>query len=357
MMVCLRGVRSRRWIVLLAATVSQLVVPVQATAAVPPITALAFTPDKTALVVGSQAGVDVRSWPALKRVATLPTELANIHDLSFSQDGSILAVAGGHPAVEGTVELYRWPTKELIHRLSPHDDVVYAVAWLSDNKQLALASGDGRVGIVNVANGSTESPARYLDGHSRPVLAVALLPNDGGLLSGGVDQSIRVWDVATGTTRRTLTNHTRAVNDLKVRPNTDSQALPMVASAGDDRTVRFWQPTIGRLVRFVRLDSPASAMTWTADGQLLWAACRDGRVRAIDPDTSAVTKQLPAIDGVAYALVTAPDECILVAGSNGQLRRQPLTPRHASAVPQDAAATSSGSPSENALKLRVRTER
>jgi WD40 repeat protein len=324
-----------------------VIVSVQATAATPPITALAFTPDKTAVVVGSQAGVDVRSWPELKRVATLPTELANIHDLSFSQDGSILAVAGGHPSVEGTVEFYRWPTKELIHRLSPHDDVVYAVAWQSDNKQLALASGDARVGIVSVANGSTEPPAQYLDGHSRAVLAVAFLPNDGGLLSGGVDQSIRVWDVATGTTRRTLTNHTRAVNDLKVRPNTDSQALPMVASAGDDRTVRFWQPTIGRLVRFVRLDSPALALTWTADGQVLWAACRDGKVRAIDPEIAAVTKELPAIDGVAYALAIAPDESILVAGSNGQLRRQPITSRHTSTVPQDSTPRSSGSPSES----------
>jgi WD40 repeat protein len=283
----------------------------------PPITAIAVTPDKTAVVVGSQAGVEVRSWPSLERLAALPTELANVHDLLFSPDGKTLVVVGGHPAVEGGVELYRWPEQELLHRATPHDDVVYAVAWRQDGQELALVSGDNRVSVLTVEK---EPAARHLEGHSRAILAVAYLPDDGGLLSGGVDHSIRLWDIAKRTTQRTLANHTRTVNDLKLRPNANSRSLPLLASAGEDRTVRFWQPTIGRLVRFARLDSPPSALVWETHGQVLWAACRDGRVRAIDPETAAVVKDLPAIHGVAYAVAIAPDENLLVAGSNGQLR-------------------------------------
>ncbi|HEX2476485.1 MAG TPA: hypothetical protein VHK01_17155 [Lacipirellulaceae bacterium] len=289
-----------------------------ATAAnLPPITAIAVTPDKAAVVVGSQAGIEARAWPSLERVAALPTELANVHDLAFSPDGKTLAVVGGHPAVDGGVELYRWPEQKLIHRASPHDDVVYSVAWQQDGQELALASADNRVSVITVA---MERPARFLEGHSRAVLAVAYLPDDGGLLSGGIDQSIRLWDVAKEATRRTLANHTRTVNDLKLRPSAHSQSLPLVASAGEDRTVRFWQPTIGRLVRFARLESPPSALAWSDDGQVLWAACRDGRVRALDPESAAVVKDLPAINGVAYAVAIAPDESLLVAGSNGQLQ-------------------------------------
>jgi WD40 repeat protein len=288
------------------------------TSTLPPITAIAVTPDKAAMVVGSQSGVEVRSWPSLERVAAMPTQLANVHDLAFSPDGKVLAVCGGDPAVEGGLELYRWPEKELIRRVNPHDDSVYAISWRPDGKELLLASGDHRLSVVAV---SMEPATRYLDGHSRAVLAVAYLPNGTDAVSGGVDQTIRVWQLPLGTTQRTLANHTRDVTDLKVRPSDDSQAIPMVASAGEDRTVRFWQPTVGRLVRFARLASPPLALAWNHDGHLVWAACQDGRVRAIDPEAAAVVKDLPGVEGVAYAIAIAPDENLLVGGSDGHLRR------------------------------------
>jgi hypothetical protein len=53
----------------------------------------------------------------------------------------------------------------------------------------------------------------------------------------------------------------------------------------------------------------------------VWAACRDGHVRGVDPETAAVVTELPAVDGVAYAIAIAPDENLLVGGSDGQLLR------------------------------------
>jgi WD40 repeat protein len=319
--VILRAAITRRnaWIIAFAVMASHCAIPQQSAAAtLPPITAVAIAPDGSAVVAGSQAGVEVRSWPELERTATLPTELTNVHDLAFSPDGKLIAVAGGQPGAEGTVELYGWPGLELVRRVSPHDDVAYAVAWRGDGKELALAGADQRVSLLSA---SAESPPRYLAGHSRAVLAAAFLPDDHTLLSCGVDASVRVWDTPAMSTRRTLTNHTRAVYDVKVRPNQSEQSLPMVATAAEDRTVRFWQPTIGRMVRFARLESAPLALAWSPDGLLLWAACRDGHVRGIDPDTAAMTRDIPAIDGVAYALVIAPDGTIVIAGSNGQLRR------------------------------------
>src|SRR5262245_19204161 len=77
--------------------------------AAPPVTALALTPDGKSVVVGSQAGLEVRTWPELERVRTLATELPHVHDLVFAPDGKTLAAVGGAPAQSGMVELYRWP--------------------------------------------------------------------------------------------------------------------------------------------------------------------------------------------------------------------------------------------------------
>src|SRR5262245_22038581 len=92
----------------------------------PPITALAFAPDGKSVVVGSQAGVQVLSWPELKKARTLPTKLEHVHDLAFSPDGKILAAVGGAPARLGSIELFDWPGGKLLRRASPSKDLIYS---------------------------------------------------------------------------------------------------------------------------------------------------------------------------------------------------------------------------------------
>jgi WD40 repeat protein len=97
----------------------------------------------------------------------------------------------------------------------------------------------------------------------------------------------------------------------------------MLASVSDDRTVRFWQPTIGRMVRFVRLEGAVPlAVAWMPAGEAIVASCTDGRVRLVDPDTVNVLHDLPAIEGWAYSIAVHPQgREVVVGGEEGQLRR------------------------------------
>lgn len=122
---------------------------------------------------------------------------------------------------------------------------------------------------------------------------------------------------------RTLNNHTSAVHRLALRPTVGG--LPMIASVSDDRTVRLWQPTIGRMVRFAQLDATPLAVDWLIDGSRIVVATSVGSVQLIDPDTVEVTQNISAVDGWAYALDVHPtDGSLLVGGTNGQLKR--ITP-------------------------------
>jgi WD40 repeat protein len=288
--------------------------------------------------LGSQAGSAARSWPALTpdvaSIALPQTDLANIHDLAFSPAADVLALAGGSPGDEGHVELFTWPAAKLIRRLATHADVVSAVAWRPDGRVLATAGADRAVKLTdmtNLARTGEECQVATLAGHSRGVLAAAWLADGHTLVTTGADQSLRVWGVsesddARGTNssplvaRRTFDNHTGTVHALAARPVAKGDSPPMLASISADRTLRLWQPTIGRMMRFARLESEPLSLAWTRDGRRVATGCVDGRVRVIDPDTAEVVADLPGIDGWAYVLVAAPDDdAMLVAGADGQV--------------------------------------
>ncbi len=280
----------------------------------PPITSLALAPDAHSLVVGSQAGVQIRALPSLEIQRTFIPQFANVHALAFSPDNQRIAVAGGDPADAGAVEILSWPKLESLQFLTGHDDSVMAIEWLSDNK-VASASLDQRVIVWDVSNGEQ---LRVLQGHSRGITSLAYVQDHGVLVSGGIDQSLRVWRIETGELLNSLTIHTQPVNGLATRPTLEG--LPMIASCSDDRTVRFWQPTIGRMVRFVRLPARPLCMRWLSDGARIAAGCDDGRVYLVNPDTVKVTDEHTIRDsGWIYALSSTSADKLISGGSYGKI--------------------------------------
>ena len=283
----------------------------------PPITDLAFTPEAKHVVAVSQSGIHLYAWPELDHRRTIRTSTSNLHSVAFSPNEKYLAVGGGAPSEDGVVEVFSWPKGEPVTRFDSHNDSVRSVIW-QDNDRLLTASIDREIKLWHLEK-ETNS-ILTLKGHSRSVDAICLIGNGQTLVSTGADQSLRVWDMESGTLIRSMNQHTKPVNALEQRPVRDG--LPMVASAARDRTIRFWQPTIGRMVRYIRLDSEPLDIAWTNDGDRVLATCVDGRVRIIDPVEVTVTQDLPAIDGWAYALAMHPhDRSAAIGGINGQIWR------------------------------------
>jgi WD40 repeat protein len=283
----------------------------------PPITALAFTPDAKQVIAVSQSGIHVYTWPELDHQRTIRASTSNLHCLAFSPNKKHLAIGGGAPSEDGVVEVFSWPIGEPVARFDTHNDSVRSVIWQDDLKLLS-GSIDRDINLWHLKNKTT--PITTLKGHSRSVDAICLVEDGRTLVSTGADQSLRVWDVESGSLIRSLNQHTKPVNALSLRPINDG--LPIVASAARDRTIRFWQPTIGRMVRYVRLDSEPLDIAWTLDGARVLASCVDGHVRVIDSIEVTVTQDLPGIDGWAYAIAMHPhDQSAAIGGINGQIRR------------------------------------
>ena len=283
----------------------------------PPITDITFAPDGKSLVACSQEGLRVFTWPELMSQKKVKVTFANLHCVVFSLDGTRLAVGGGNPSEEGVVEVFSWPELKSHTKLSNHNDSVVSVAWRS-NTRLVSASLDR---LLNLWDLGTQETVRTYRGHSRGVTSTCILKN-GQVVSAGYDQSVRVWHGETGALVQSLNQHSKPVHAMSVCPT--SEGHPMVATAAGDRTIRFWQPTIGRMKRYVRLDSEPLDIDWISGTRIL-AGCIDGQARVVDTENVKVLKTIPSIKGWAYAVAAHPnDGTFAIAGSDGQLRRYGL---------------------------------
>lgn len=288
----------------------------------PPITSAVFADGGRTLVTCSQAGLHVYSWPKLELVRQISLRASNQHQLAISPLGTQLAIGGGNPAEVGMVEILSWPEGNSTCLLADHSDSVMSLQWIDENT-LVSGSLDKTIILWDVP---AAKQMHVLVGHSAGVSALCYLPAERILVSAGIDQSLRVWNVDSRELTRNLPMHTLPVHCLVARPV--DVGLPMVASASEDRTVRLWQPTLGRMVRFARLPARPLALTWLNDGQLLATACDNGRIYTVDPNTVQIAGDIVAWDGWIYAIAAHPsDGSLVVAGSGGELRRIELTAR------------------------------
>lgn len=279
----------------------------------PPITCVQFTPDGKRVLAGSQTGIAIYDAVTGESLDSLSVDMDNVHDLAWTNNGTLLAAAGGTAGESGVVQFISWPDRQLRQRVEPHDDLIYKITFAADGERWATASGDEVCTVHHVdptAESDRSQPAKSNDKpvrftkHSRPVLAAAFLPDSRTIVTASRDQTLRVWDALTGNDIRVLHNHSADVNALALSPRTEG--LPMVASASADMTVRFWQPTIGRMVRFAKLESQPLCIAWADQGNLLVAGCQDGKARLVDPETVEIIESRDVSGGWLYSLAVDP---------------------------------------------------
>ena len=102
-----------------------------------------------------------------------------------------------------------------------------------DGATLASRSRDNTIRLWDVAAGTIK---HTLTGHRDYVRSVAFSPNGLTLASGSYDNTIRLWDVATGEHLGTLTEHSADVNSVAFSPDGN-----LFASGSDDNTIRLWK--------------------------------------------------------------------------------------------------------------------
>jgi WD40 repeat protein len=211
------------------------------------------------------------------RVRIFSGHRETITDLKFSPDGSRFASC----SKDGEVRLWNVADRGLFATVqSPAEPT--SLAWIADGQKLAVGAEDGVIRVFEFRTDpkATEEQAppktgepgnpvgtlvNELKGPAARVTALEALPGTNGLLSGGADGALRVWNVAGSKMVREFLQGA-PVTAIAVRP--DGKRF---ASAGTNRIVCFWDAAQGRLVSQLKGDRYANELVSKTERGLIVA--------------------------------------------------------------------------------------
>ncbi|KAK6971358.1 WD40 repeat-like protein [Favolaschia claudopus] len=193
-----------------------------------------------------------------------------------------------------------------------HDSPVTSVAFSPDSQRIVSGSYDNTVHIWDAATGAAFGP---LQGHVGPVTSVALSPDSQRIVSGSFDQTVRIWDAATGAAiREPLQGHDSWVTSVVFSP--DSQHI---VSGSYDNTVRLWDTATGAAIG-EPLQGQVGLVTSVAfspDGKHIVSGSDDNTVRIWDAATGqAIREPLQGHGNAVMSVAFSPDGKHIVSGSD-----------------------------------------
>ena len=271
------------------------------------VLAVAFGPDGRRVTAVSSEQHTVKTWDVQSGGETAsfsdPERLDALQAAALDREAGLAALSNG----DKTVMLRGMGEWKRTRVLATRSSGVYASVFSPDGKWLATGGKDNSVRLWEVATGRQ---TLRLEGDIGWITSLAFSPDSRQVVAGSLSGTIKVWDVEDGRELRRLEGHEGSANALAAGPNW------VLASGGNDNTVRVWNLQTGEPSRALRGHADeVHAVTLSPDGTLIASGGGDKSVKLWEAATGRLVRSLAGHGGGVYSVAFSPDGKQLASAS------------------------------------------
>ncbi|XP_047330715.1 autophagy-related protein 16-like [Impatiens glandulifera] len=219
--------------------------------------------------------------------------------------------------VDGVVRIYEEGAESSFptlckNKIPAHEGGCAAICFnYSSNK---LISG-GHNETIKIWDANTSTLTQSLNGCLGSVLDLAITHDNKTLIAAASSNKLFVWDVTSGRMNHTLTGHTDKVCAVDVN-HVSSRHL---VSAAYDRTIKVWDLQRGYCVNTIIFYSNCNALCFSLDGRTVFSGHVDGSIRLWDVQTGKLLTEVAAHSGpITSVCVSRGGNLILSSGRDNK---------------------------------------
>jgi len=292
----------------------------------PAVHSLSFSPDGTLLAVPGQHEIILHHADGSGVVSRLVGDSPRLESVTFSKDGTLIVASGGAVSEFGEIQIWETNRRELIRSIKGSNDTFYGVSISANNQQVAVGCADKLVRVFNIADGVE---VMRCDNHLDWVFGSAFT-NDGlRLATVSRDKAAKLIDIASGHLIDDVNQSRDPLICLTRHPIEN-----LIATGGTEGKIRLFrmEPRGGRLSEgdnkeesFVRefehMSSPIQAIAFSPDGINVACSGLSGEVRIFKTENGQRVTQIKGSYGPIFALAfTADGKQVAAGGYDGRIR-------------------------------------
>ena len=190
----------------------------------------------------------------------------------------------------------------------PHSSAVYSVASSPDGQRVLSSSSDDTIKLWDVATGRL---LRTFVGHLSSVSAAVFSSDGERIISGSADRTLKLWHTATGHLVRNFEGHISAVAAVAFSPDG-----ALVVSGSYDKTLKLWDSKSGKEIRTLNGHTgPVTAAAFSPDGSRILSGSLDKTLKLWDTPTGRLLHTFKGHTAMIHSVAFSPEGNRLLSGS------------------------------------------